>query len=278
MKSRLVIIVTAFLTLPSIFNVNAQEKKPADSTADFDYKKPVFKFDADEQANENGLLRYSFISGYREGIKPINTMPYMVYKDEKQGTIRFSMYNLSIVDMLNQNRYKPNQIILEVKDPSKYWYDPKNGGTEEEWLRKNGHCYELMLPLGTTKDNTVDNDLAAVLNVKFGPQKRIMDVLVLTRTSEKDKIKSKGKQESSKDMEVNGSFNNVPLDRLVSSLSTTGLPIVVDQTGYKDNVDLKLKVNSWNNIDLIRKELNKYDLDLKPEKREVTMLVITENK
>ena len=98
----------------------------------------------------------------------------------------------------------------------------------------------------------------------------------MVRTSDKDKIKSNGVGESTYDK--TGHFNNISIadDRFGDYLYKAGMPPVVDETGYKDPVDMDLNISDWTNLGALRKALNHYDLDLKEEKREVVMFVITE--
>lgn len=270
-------LVFTALMLMLVFPAIAQTKDSTSTTSkDPDYSKPIFDFKGEQLTNKNRSLRYSAITGYREGAMPIKNVPY--YKvdiNQQQGTTRFYMINLSIQDMVTHGYYKNDQVILNVKDPSKYRYDPTKG-PEEEWLRKNGHCYELMLPTGVINEKVLDDFLAGVLGLKFGPQKKNMDVLVLVRTSQKDKIKSAGKGDGKYDS--GGNFNNTPLDSLSHPIEAAGLPMMVNETGYKSNVDLKLNIKSWNDIETLRKRLNQYDLDLRPEKRELSVFVITETR
>lgn len=280
MRTTTLILASTFFLLSAAFNVNAQKKdslsQKTPDTTELDGTEPLFKLKGEQLTNTNRFLRYSAITGYREGVKPIANPPYYgIDVNKEQGTTRTYMLNLSIQDMLTHGRYTDNQVILEVKDPSKYRYDPKLG-SKEEWMRKNAHGYELMMPTGVASEKVLDNDLAGVLGLKFGPQKRMKEVLVLVRTSEKDKIKSREKGDASYDEK--GKFNNISLDSLAKPLQAAGLPLLVNETNYKGKVDLKLKIKSWTDLAEIRKELNRYDLDLKPEQREMTVFVITEIK
>jgi hypothetical protein len=241
---------------------------------DFDPIKPTFKLTGEQLSNKNRFLRFSTLSGYREGVEPVMGFVNFASTNDKQtGTRRLYMYNLSIQDMLTYGFFKSNRVILEVKNPSKYRYDPSQG-SKDNWLRENGHCFELVLPIGTIKEDMLINELSRVFGVKCGLQKRLVDALVLTRTSKIDKIKSLEKGEGRYD--EHGYFNNVTLDRLTSALYEAGLPPMVDETGYTNPVDLNLNLKSFNDLAELKRELLRYDLKLREEKREVEMFVITE--
>lgn len=110
----------------------------------------------------------------------------------------------------------------------------------------------------------------------MGREKRMVDVLVLIRTSKIDKMKSlrKGKPYYNQ----HGVFNNINIDGLSTIVYKAGLPPLIDETGYKDPVDLELNTTTWSSIEAMRKDLQRYDLDLKKEKRQMEMFVITELK
>lgn len=244
---------------------------------DFDYSKPVFKLQNEQLKNKSRLLRFSAVSGYREGIQPVAGsfgLNFNAYRDSVSGIQLISFYNSSIADILAHGMVRHNMIYLEVKDPSKYMYDPQYGD-KESWVRKNSKCYELALPIGVIKSvKLLDAFLSHEFGVTFGMGKRMVKTLVLVRTSTIDKLKSAGKGEGRYDM--NGHFNNVPIDRLNHPLAEAGLPLMVDETGYKDPVDLDLNISAWTDLPTLRMELQRYDLDLKEEMREVEVFVITE--
>jgi hypothetical protein len=53
-------------------------------------------------------------------------------------------------------------------------------------------------------------------------------------------------------------------------------PVVIDETGYTKPVDIKLNV-SLDDFNVLKKELNKYGLDLIPVKRILDVFVLTES-
>lgn len=244
---------------------------------DFDYNKPVFKLQDAQSINKNSMLRFVSVSGYREGVSAVAGafgLNFKSYTDTVSGILQISFYNSSIADIVGHGLVPRHEIYLEVKDPSKYLYDPKYGD-KESWMRKNAYCYELALPQGTIKDvSTLDKFLSHDFGVTFGAAKRMVKALILVRTSGVDKLKSAEKGEGKYDMQ--GHFNNIPIDRLSHPLKEAGLPPMVDETGYTGNVDLDLKISSWTDLEALRRELARYDLDLKDGMRELEVFVITE--
>lgn len=276
---QIILLAGSFLQL----GISSSSAQNMDTTA-VSYRRPLFgfnplkssfKLDQEQKINKHYFLRMSILTGYREGVESIQGLGnFRTNEDKENATKRFYMYNLSIQDMLTHGFYNSSRIVLEVKDPSRYRYDPSQG-SEYEWLRKNGHCFEFILPSGAVQGvKTLEKELCRIFGVEIGLKKRMVNTLVLVRTSKIDKIRSTQIGEPNDD--GSGNFRNVPIDHLSSPLYLAGLPPMVDETGYKDHVDLDLKITSWKDLPALRKELQRYDLDLKEEKREFEMFVITE--
>lgn len=252
----------------------------AQNDVKFDPQQPLFKFNEEQLTNRNGLLRYAALTGYREGVEPIKgqfNSNFGGYNDEKAGTRRIYMYNLSIEDLLTHGLIKRSQVVLEVKDPSKYRYKTGNG-TETEWLRKNGYCYELLVPIGVLKGiHTIDSEIQRIFKVTARWEKRKVKTWVLIRTSAAEKFKTTD-QEAVKDP-VKGVYHNVNMGWIGVPLNEFGPVPFLDETGYKEMVDLDLGIDLTKAEDLqpLRKALQKYDLDIKEEMREKQVFVITEN-
>ncbi|WP_316747218.1 hypothetical protein [Pedobacter gandavensis] len=158
----------------------AQDKKTVPfekPLTQFNDQNPVFKLKAEQVENKHRHLHFYALTGYREGVKPIVSqfnVNFLAQKDEEHGTHRIKMYNLSITDMLTYGLIKSNEVILEVRDSSKYRYNPRYG-SKQRWLRKNAYCYELLLPENTLKSaNVVRNHLCSLFKVKCGYQKRLI--------------------------------------------------------------------------------------------------------
>lgn len=247
-------------------------KRPLDN---FDPVKPPFLFTEATRKNQSRLLRYSMLTGYREGVEKVQGLAnFTSYHDKSNGTTKIYMFNLSIQDMLTLGFYNSSRIILEVKDPKIYRYDPSQGD-ELAWKRNNAHCLEFMLPTSTIKNaDLFKRELSRVFNVEFGLKKRMTDVLVLKRTSTTDKIKSLKQGDASYNLQ--GHLNNIVIDRLISILYEANLPTLINETDYKNTVDIDLEITKNMSIEVLRKQLAKYDLDITSERREVDMFVITE--
>jgi len=274
-KYRISVLAMCLLTINS---VRAQQQADAGVTVTltaFDYQKPTFKLEDEQQENTNRWLRYSLLSGYREGVAPIKGMAnFKSFDDSIQRTSRIGMYNLSLQDMLTHGFFTSSRVILEVKDPSQYRYEAKYGD-KLDWMRRNARCFELLLPSGAFGGSAnLEKELAHVLGVTISIQNLLVDALVLVRTSNHDKVKSSGAKSLN---DGKGKLINLPLDQLVRLIEQAVILPVVDETGYTNEVDLDLGIKSWTDIVAVRKALSRYDLDLQPVKRNLRMFVIADN-
>lgn len=249
-------------------------------TADgYNYKTQLFKFNSEEAKNKGDYLRYSALTGYRVGVASrIGSS-----EDSVSKTHRFFMLNYSRMQLC-LNAYseffiRPNQVILNVKDPDMY--------------RKNLYCYELVTP-GSMYHHNIEkkrtdwdhwyelmkDDLPARLGVtceriaKY-PQK----CLVLVRIDGKDRMKTRGRESKVVEDAESKRFYNVSIGRVLEKMNAyPENPHVLDETQYKNLVDLELKVKSWTDIKEVRIALQRYGLDLREVIREIKVFVITENK
>lgn len=241
----------------------------------------LFKLDDEFSMNQNAFLRYDALTSYREGVNPIKRefgINFRAEIDSLNGVHYIKMYNLSIEDMFTHGLRRPNYVILEVKEPSKYRYDPKYG-PEKEWLRKNGYCYELMMPKGTIKGIKIaDENLEKLFNVKCSIQMRKVNTLVLFRTSTAEKFKASGGEMVQNDEK--GIYCNVSMNTLAGPWYHQNILPFLDETNYQGLIDVNLDVNVKSTADIpsLRAALKRYDLDIREEMREIEMFVITELK
>lgn len=255
--------------------------QPAKALPYFQEASAIFQLDDILTSNRNGWLRYDVLSGYREGVNSIKREFGANFKaqiDTLNGLHNIKMYNLSIEDMLTHGLRRPNYVILEVKDPSKYRYDPKYG-PEKEWLHRHAYCYELMMPKGTIKSmKIVDENIERIFRVKCSIQKRKVPALVLSRTSTVEKFKASGGEMIQDDEK--GIYRNVSISTIGGPWYKKNLLPFVNETGYKGLIDVSLGLNVKSLADLpaLKEALKRYDLDIREEQREIEMFVITELK
>ena len=156
--------------------------------------------------------------------------------------------------------------IIEFKNPERRVED------------KSLYNYEYIVPQSKADSlyPLMLENLSRFADYKTIIEKRKVKCLVLKRTSTVDKLKTKGSEMSFLFSLSKTNLQNTSLYALVNSLNavpTISLPIV-DETGYPNNIDLTMGVIS--DLNSIRKELLRYDLDLVEAERVLDMLVISE--
>ena len=156
--------------------------------------------------------------------------------------------------------------IIEFKNPERRVED------------KSLYNYEYIVPQSKADSlyPLMLENLSSFADYKTTIEKRKVKCLVLKRTSTVDKLKTKGSEMSFLFSLSKTNLQNTSLYALVNSLNavpTISLPIV-DETGYPNNIDLTMGAIS--DLNSIRKELMRYDLDLVEAERVLDMLVISE--
>ena len=244
---------------------------------DFNQQKTLFAFNAEQLANENRYLRYYALTGYREGVSTTTGnfgLSFSTVDYKNSGTRLLYMYNVSIGEMLTHRIGDSDWIIYEVKDPSRYRY-VANNGPRDAWLRKNGLCFEIMLPSGSMDISLVDTLLSSRLGLTWGWEKRQMKALVLFRSSKAEKFSPRNTDKSG--AKGKRGFIGLGFNAVGQALAVEGRPFI-DQTGYGGLVDIDFEVKDPKDLADINRQLRRYDLSVKEELRELNMFVIKEKK
>lgn len=269
------ITITIFLLL-LIIKANGQVVNNLNRVENEQIKKysnsePIFKFSEEQSTNRYRHLRFSVISGYKEGAEPISGFgSFATVIDTVNGTKRIYMLNLSIQDLLTLGfNFPNNRFILEVKDKSKYRYS-KDLGLKMDWMRDNTYCFEYLTSREVNIDaNSLKQQIADHFGVTITKKKVLVEVLVLTRTSKNNHV-------ITKDRNTKSTARTIPITDLSRAVDDMQLPRMVDESGYKENLDMNLNLDTNGGLLELNKGLEKYDLVLKEEKREMDMFVISE--
>jgi thiol-disulfide isomerase/thioredoxin len=257
-----------------------RQKADAKAVA-YDTKKPLF-------INGNGgdgagIVYHSILSGYTEGL--VNS-GYNITDDSSE--VRIGFRNTTLQSMFqvaySDNGYLgKNRVILNVSDPGKL-SSTLTGQRYNDWRKQgNAFCYEVKMPPLRRKEahEIMKQDFARFFNqYKAGMQKRNTTCLVLKRTDNTDRIKTKGGKSIMSAQYGQFTLQNKKLLFLVSQLNVIAMQNspypVIDDSGYSEPVDLVLDANLSDVADL-NKALKPYGLALVEEVREIDMLVIADN-
>ncbi len=249
-----------------------------DAMKPYDPETPLLFQPLDIQRKQ--ILFQSLLSSYVEGVQS----RFDVIRDEQGSVTRITMANAWIQLMFalawsDETRYfSRNRIVLEVKDPS-LLISSQQGEPFKAWLRDHAWCYEVIVPkpLSAKVFEIMRSDMMRLFPQYIASvEKRAMPCLVLVRTSDNDKLKSNQANSVSNADAFSLSITNSSIQLLVSQLNHYLQHLnkpVVDDTGYKGNVDINLDAK-LSSVDDLRKALTGYDLDLVEKKHDIEVLVI----
>lgn len=273
------------LTEETINEVLNGDKSSLQTIIQMDRARPLMlSEDYDRQRNVQ-LLNYSFFAkGKIPDIGAGGT-----YRKTASGKIHGRQFtNLSLWDMYYAIGYEifrqqdkisftEKRMVIEVKKPEQLMPIEKADGSNDG---TNLYNYEFIIP--EQRSDSLYNYMLEDLNRYSGYtvtlEKRPVQCLVLVRTSTKDKLATKGGEKRSTFPQTPSILKNVPLKNMVNMLNGE-IPIkelFIDETGYTGNVDLE--ISGVTDIATLTKELQRYDLDLIPQERQVLMMVIKDQR
>lgn len=185
---------------------------------------------------------------------------------------------------------QPARVVLEVDDPENYIQpSTKEGEKRAQWDWDNIFSYEMRLPASRLSDDQFRNgqlirkimrqDLERAFGVKAGIEKRKVSCLILIRTSGKDKLKTAG-GEMIRDRPREGGLvlKNAAFTFLKTDIGRAArdkLMPFFDETGFGDNTKIDIAIHCpFSDLEQLKKELKKYDLDIREEQRALELLVI----
>lgn len=191
--------------------------------------------------------------------------------------------NLSLMEIIRtitaeifEQREEPfneKKIVMEVANPTLLNYIINKDGKREDY---NRYSYEYIVPIAKSDSlyPMMLNNLNQFIDYSASVEKRKMKCFVLKRTSQNDKLASKGGELQYLLTTRQTALQNISVYKLISGLSS--LPYmtfpIVDETNYKKNIDMKM--GEINDMSTLRKELFKKDLELLEAERELDVLII----
>ena len=188
-------------------------------------------------------------------------------------------------DNFDKGLYWPNRVVWNVKNKYPYIF-PDNKSLQDKWRDQYLYCYELRLPKISSVEDVhyyLAEDIRRYFGVTAHLENRRVKCLVLIRTSNEDKIKTLGGKHLFHTQEDYSGFEGIdirPLDFMIHTFGSANfkspLP-VVDGTNYAGRIDLTINAD-LHDLSAVRKELQKYDLDIIEREETIPMIVITEEK
>ena len=270
------------VTEENISKVLKGETAALQTVVQMDRTRPLMLAESFDRQRNAALLNYSiFIKGAIPDIGSGGTFRYTTDKKVKgrQFTnlplkdIYFAIGYQLFQSMKTQETFSRKRMLIDVKNEADLNGVLFADGTFDG---KYIYSYELIIPEQRV-DSLYDNMLKD-LN-RYGPftveiEKRPVKCLVLKRTSNKDKLATKGGESLSTFPRTPSILQNLPLKTMVTMLNgNSGIDLPIsDETGYTGKVDIH--ISGVNNLDQLRKELAVYDLELVETVKDLEMMVI----
>lgn len=285
--------------------IHLAEKKDID-LAQIDLSEPLIATAGHSLLNRVDYYSYLMpgINGLQgsENLRQVHgsTIPNRIWLNRAS---QLQLYVAAFSEGSKYNFNSRNSVILNVKDTFGF-ITPADPNLVDEWSVKHSYLYELQVP--PAKAGQLYQFMQQDLNRYFGlttkVEKRKITCLVLVRTGHQDQIKSKGGAFDIKTVkninngEVSFVLRNVPFSDFAWQLKDFlgydyRYPPFIDATGYRGNIDITYntvyntsgeKNNSGNPRDryiaALRKNLQKYGLDLVTRKWLTDVLVISDKK
>lgn len=239
------------------------------------------------------LGTYSAFTSHIDGVAPFENIKWSdreTNNDTIQG--RVTMINMPVLKMymlandLTWTTFLPTHILFEVKDVSRYDYEQFDKGENAlEWEKKNLFSYDAVFPSYLPKDEMkqqVTKQLDIALGLHGRLEKKRVNCWVLESSL---KYTAQLRQIPPPEDSIwrgNKTRGYITIENLLWNLNWhKGNPPAVDETGItKDSQEkhyLWLSSPDFSNRELMNDQIQPYGLSIVSGKREVEMLVITEN-
>ena len=254
----------------------------------FDRAEPfLFNKDAIRGAK---LFQQSALVGYVEGagsgyVYTVD-LPEGSKKIRDKDYRRITAFNLSMVQLFqlsfsdNKRYFDWDNTEIRAKKGKPLTTKVKGAGYLA-WMRdSNTYCYELILP--TQEQHKAWGIMQSELHKYFDQykaytEKQVVPAICLIRTSDVDRIKSKGGEKINTLDATGGRFNQHYLSMFVGIARDKAIggfkKPVLNLTNYPYPVDIKINAK-MNDIEALNKALAKYDLKFVEQDRQVEVLVI----
>ncbi len=235
---------------------------------DFDYEKPLLVLNPQIQNLGNFPVRGSFMFPYL----PEVAQYFLVKKDAVSQTVRTVFINQPITEMylrlMGKIRFPHSQIILKVKDSSRFIFDSKKF-YRREWDEKNRWCYESLLPLSMNEEqrhSRIFKDIDFYFGIKGELDNKTLPCLILKPTAPSGNKPLKATDSLTLWAiinQLNNEYSGTPIFNSIPSTNRTWIAITHQQVA---------------NRDLLKKILLSYGFELVPEMRQTEVLTISETK
>jgi thiol-disulfide isomerase/thioredoxin len=222
---------------------------------------------------------FTYRSVFTRYIDSISSYGLEVHKTATQS--RLFMANASLAEMVKEclgwrADIHNKKLVWEVRDRDKFYYP--NSKPPLEWKRQNLYCYDLVLPGSFSKEQALAfmlADVCRVFRIHAAIENQTVKCWALQWNGNK-KLVSKNKPPFYSSSEDGNNFiiRNKPLAFLLNVLNRKTYPLIINETGCIDNIDLELNLPASFEPGYISGQLKTKGLKLVEAEREMPVLVI----
>jgi Thiol-disulfide isomerase and thioredoxins len=245
----------------------------------FDFSKPMLPQQYQHDSVLTTKVQYRSITPHLDGVQTRTVYDTLRGENAKRVLLVnytiMGLYRQAIRGILGKAIGPDNRIVVKVRDPGRLIYD-KTKHYKASWRRKNTFCYESIWDKHTDNRRMMEA-LLADINTYFNLNGRVenqpTECLVLTRIKDVPfKEKPLGKSRSS-----------LPTYRtstdLVDALNRRSSIPAIDESGLTENVNIPLENEGdfWQEMGLLNKRLEPFNLRMIKTIRNIDRLIITDH-
>jgi thiol-disulfide isomerase/thioredoxin len=225
------------------------------------------------------LKQQSFITGYQEELGSFKGVTNNTYSRREY------FVNWNIFSLLQYAWGIPaNRMLLEVNQPAN-WLDKNT--RPQQWRNRALFCCEITVPAACSS-HQIKQSLQQLFNASLPLQakleKRQQPCYILKVAPHAPELYAATMQSRQFTNNNRDSifFLHYTLEAFVNACNASsgpvpGKPVLINETGLKQPVDLQIPLAALQDMHLLRQSLLRYNLLLEPDTRLMDMLVITDN-
>lgn len=264
----------------TITEILRNEKSSLQTVIQIDRKRPLMLSENFDLEKKTQLLNYTVLTKGKIRAIPAGTgfhrKDQIVYGRQMTNMSLLNIYKAIAYPLFEQtgDQFSSKRIVNRLKNPTDIDFIPVQEKDEYK-------LYSIDCVIPAQRAESLYAEMLIHLNQNTEYTAKITKIpvkcLVLKRTSDKYKIRTKGKNSLDNFFSKPSILQNVPLSYLIRDLNAdsqlTSLP-VIDETGYKENVDLYL--GNIMDFTSLSDALRHYELELSEETRVLNMLLISD--
>jgi thiol-disulfide isomerase/thioredoxin len=240
----------------------------------FDQKKPLLT--DNNGGPDTGFAFRSLITKYIDSI-PANrtekTSNHILLVNRSIG----ELVKMAVKNGINDDPYNKS-VFFEGTDSCKNHVLPSpEKFLDHQWEEANLYCYDLKLPAGYSKEELfqfMHDDLDRFFRIKTSWEMHLMKCFILERTDSIDRLSSKANQIKAVVKKDRIDIANMKVKSFLDYLPGKEKPILIDDTGITNNIDINIALPEKFDIAFYNTQLSRFGLKFELAERMVPTVII----